>query len=368
MGLLDRNQWRFNLVVLYQRTHGIRLVNGALLCHEFCRIIHVEQNLQISKHMSFISSDIAAAEKALKAGKLVAIPTETVYGMAGNGFDEKTIMEIFRVKNRPFYDPLILHTNSIGKLTAWGMLVPEALKPLTDKFWSGPLTILIPKSDRVPNIITSGLDRVAVRIPSHATTLELLSRLPFPLAAPSANPFGYVSPTTPKHVAKHFEGKIAMVLDGGPCNVGIESTIVGEEEGQITVYRLGGLSVEAIEKVVGKVQVKTSSSKPSAPGMLIKHYSPSKAIEAIETQTELNAFDTTRTAFILFNLHKEVSSEKLIKLSDTSDYEEAAQKFYDALRKWDEDDTVTRLVIERLPDLGLGRAINDRLQRAAAKD
>jgi L-threonylcarbamoyladenylate synthase len=317
--------------------------------------------------MSFISSDITSAEKALKDGRLVAIPTETVYGMAGNGFDEKSIMEIFKVKNRPFYDPLILHTNSIGKLGAWGMMVPDVLKPLTDKYWPGPLTVLVPKSDRVPNIVTSGLDRVAVRIPSHAKTLELLSRLPFPLAAPSANPFGYVSPTTPAHVAKHFEGKIAMVLDGGPCNVGIESTIVGVEEGQVTIYRLGGLSVEAIEETVGKVKVKTSSSKPSAPGMLLKHYAPTKAIETVETQSQLNAIDTSRTAFILFNLHKTVWSDKLVMLSKTSDHEEAAQKFYDALRKWDEDDTVTRLVIERLPDLGLGRAINDRLQRAAAK-
>ena len=317
--------------------------------------------------MSFISSDITSAEKALKDGRLVAIPTETVYGMAGNGFDEKSIMEIFKVKNRPFYDPLILHTNSIGKLGAWGMTVPDVLKPLTDKYWPGPLTVLVPKSDRVPNIVTSGLDRVAVRIPSHAKTLELLSRLPFPLAAPSANPFGYVSPTTPAHVAKHFEGKIAMVLDGGPCNVGIESTIVGIEAGIPTIYRLGGLSIEKIEAVIGKVGIKTSSSKPSAPGMLSKHYSPNKEIVTVETQLELDDIEPSETAFILFNLKKEVNQDRLINLSLIGDYDEAAQKFYDALRNWDDDQSVTRLVIERLPDFGLGRAINDRLQRAAVK-
>ncbi|MDP4763890.1 MAG: L-threonylcarbamoyladenylate synthase [Salibacteraceae bacterium] len=317
--------------------------------------------------MSFISSDIAFAEKALTAGELVAIPTETVYGMAGNGFNESAVKQIFKVKNRPFYDPLILHTNSIEKLESWGLKIPEVLQPLAKAFWPGPLTLLIKKSAQVPEIITSGLDRVAVRIPSHATTLDLLSRLPFPLAAPSANPFGYVSPTTPEHVAVHFEGKIAMVLDGGPCNVGIESTIVGIENGKPTVYRLGGLSIERIESVVGKVQVNTSSSKPSAPGMLSKHYSPNKEIVTVDSITELRKIETRKTAFILFDLKKDVPPAKLIQLSLTSDHDEAAQKFYDALRHWDNDESITRLVIERLPDFGLGRAINDRLLRAAAK-
>jgi L-threonylcarbamoyladenylate synthase len=317
--------------------------------------------------MSFISSDIAFAEKALTAGELVAIPTETVYGMAGNGFNESAVKQIFKVKNRPFYDPLILHTNSIEKLESWGLKIPEVLQPLAKAFWPGPLTLLIKKSAQVPEIITSGLDRVAVRIPSHATTLDLLSRLPFPLAAPSANPFGYVSPTTPQHVAVHFEGKIAMVLDGGPCNVGIESTIVGIENGKPTVYRLGGLSIERIESVVGKVQVSTSSSKPSAPGMLSKHYSPNKEIVTVDSIAELRKIETRKTAFILFDLKKDVPPAKLIQLSLTSDHDEAAQKFYDALRHWDNDESITRLVIERLPDFGLGRAINDRLLRAAAK-
>lgn len=317
--------------------------------------------------MSFISSDIAFAEKALTAGELVAIPTETVYGMAGNGFNESAVKQIFKVKNRPFYDPLILHTNSIEKLESWGLKIPEVLQPLAKAFWPGPLTLLIKKSAQVPEIITSGLDRVAVRIPSHATTLDLLSRLPFPLAAPSANPFGYVSPTTPQHVAVHFEGKIAMVLDGGPCNVGIESTIVGIENGKPTVYRLGGLSIERIESVVGKVQVNTSSSKPAAPGMLSKHYSPNKEIVTVDSIAELRNIETRKTAFILFDLKKDVPPAKLIQLSLTSDHDEAAQKFYDALRHWDDDESITRLVIERLPDFGLGRAINDRLLRAAAK-
>lgn len=355
------------MALFYKRPQHLRLVDGAIFCHEFCRIVYVEQNLQIAERMSFISEDITSAEKALKDGELVAIPTETVYGMAGNGFNENAIKQIFKVKNRPFYDPLILHTNSIEKLESWDLKIPEALKPLAMAFWPGPLTLLIKKSAQVPEIITSGLDRVAVRIPSHATTLDLLSRLPFPLAAPSANPFGYVSPTTPQHVAAHFEGKIAMVLDGGPCNVGIESTIVGLEDGQVTIYRLGGLSIERIEEVVGQVKVNTSSSKPSAPGMLSKHYSPNKEIVTIESQSDLNVIETRKTAFILFDLKKKVASEKFVQLSLTSNHDEAAQKFYDALRHWDNEESITRLVIERLPDYGLGRAINDRLLRAAAK-
>lgn len=323
--------------------------------------------MESTNRVSFISNDIDRAEAALRSNELVAIATETVYGMAGNGFNEEAIKSIFKVKNRPFYDPLILHTNSIEKLESWGLKLPETLKPLAERFWPGPLTLLLDKSELVPELITSGLSRVAVRIPNHPLTLKLLEKLDFPLAAPSANPFGYVSPTTPQHVAVHFEGKIAMVLDGGPCTVGIESTIVGMENDQPTIYRLGGLSIERIESVIGKVQIRTSSSKPDAPGMLSKHYSPNKRIVAIDRAEELNQFEASDIAYILFNFSKEVASNRLIKLSQSGDYDEAAQRFYDALRHWDNDESITTLVIERLPDYGLGRAINDRLLRAAAK-
>jgi len=304
---------------------------------------------------------------ALNDGQLVAIPTETVYGLAGNGFNETAIQNIFKVKNRPFYDPLILHTNSLEKWSDWGLEIPEVLMPLARDFWPGPLTLLLNRSLQIPDIITAGLDRVAVRIPNHRLTLDLLARLDYPLAAPSANPFGYVSPTAPNHVAKHFQGKISMVLDGGTCSVGIESTIVGLKDGLPTIYRLGGISMEQIEALIGKVALKTSSSQPSAPGMLTKHYAPNKNIVTVETKKELNAVNPSGVAYILYNLDLKAKQGRMIKLSKTGEDKEAAQKFYEALRHWDEDEVVKTLVIERLPNFGLGRAVNDRLMRAAAK-
>lgn len=316
--------------------------------------------------MSFISNDINRAEKALRNHELVAIATETVYGLAGNGFDNDDIKQIFKVKNRPYYDPLILHSNSIQKFENWGLKIPDQLLPLAKRYWPGPLTLLVDKGENIPDLVTAGLSRVAIRIPNHALTLQLLAKLDFPLAAPSANPFGYVSPTKPEHVAKHFEFKIAMVLDGGQCQVGIESTIVGLENEEPVIYRLGGLSIEQIEEIIGNVQIKTSSSKPAAPGMLVKHYAPNKKIVVIDNEQELTSNKAKDCAYILFNFKLDAPSNRLIILSESGDYNEAAQRFYDALRSWDNNGEVKKIIIERLPDFGLGRAINDRLLRAAA--
>jgi len=317
--------------------------------------------------MTLINNDITAASSLLSQGHLVAIPTETVYGMGANAFNSEAVKSIFAVKNRPFYDPLIIHTNSADRIAEWGMEIPEQLQALTKRFWPGPLTVLINKSERVSDIVTAGLPRVAVRIPNHPLTLSMLVQCDFPVAAPSANPFGYVSPTSAEHVKKHFDGKISMILDGGPCSVGIESTIVGVEQGKVVVYRLGGISVEDIEKEVGKVLVQTSSSKPDAPGMLIKHYSPAKRVLAVDTQIELNAHINATSAFIVFNFEvNDVASKNIIRLSSSENHAEAAQAFYSALRHWDDDASIQNIIVQRMPDFGLGRAINDRLSRAIA--
>jgi len=277
------------------------------------------------------SSDIERAAAFLSKSELVAIPTETVYGMAANAFDEVAVKEIFRVKNRPFYDPLILH--------------------------------------KISDSVTAGLDRVAFRIPSHPLTHQLLEQLDFPVAAPSANPFGYVSPTSADHVLKHFDEKIAMVLDGGACDVGIESTIVGEEDGRIVVYRLGGLSVEQIERVIGNIEIRTSSSKPMAPGMLVRHYSPQKELIVVDTQEEVDEHNVQQSAYILFLLEApEFNLPNVIHLTPGGNHEKAARQFYQALRTWDDDPDIKRIIVERLPDFGLGRAINDRLKRAAGAE
>lgn len=315
--------------------------------------------------ITICSADLARAANLLQSGQLVAIPTETVYGMAANAFDEKAVKSIFKVKNRPFYDPLILHTSGIERMSDWGIEVPQLLSALAEAFWPGPLTLLLLKSQRIGDLVTAGLPRVAFRIPEHSLTRELLKQLDYPLAAPSANPFGKVSPTRPEHVLKYFDRKIPMVLDGGPCQVGIESTIVGLESERVVVYRLGGLPIEEIEKLCGNVEVRQSSSRPEAPGMLDRHYSPDQKIIAIDTQNELDALESPDVAYILFDLRPpKTKKDRLIKLSTKASLKDAAQSFYAALHNWETDPRVKTLVIQRLPNFDLGRAINDRLSRA----
>ena len=313
------------------------------------------------------SQDVVLAAQLLRAGELVAIPTETVYGLAGNGFNEQAVKSIFKTKNRPFFDPLILHTDSVEKIASWGMNIPEQLLPLTQRFWPGPLTVLVDRTEMVSDFVTSGLPRAAFRIPSHPLTLALLGLLDFPLAAPSANPFGFISPTNADHVLEHFEDLISMVLDGGACKVGIESTIVGVENDEVIIYRLGGLSVEKIEACVGKVSLRDSSSKPSAPGMLLRHYAPNKTLLTIETSEELEKAikENPNPGLILYNIDSSYAyAEKVIKLSKNKLPAEAAQVFYDALRTFNADNRVDTIIVERLPDFDIGRAINDRLKRA----
>jgi len=224
-----------------------------------------------------VGKAIDVAASYLRKGQLVGIPTETVYGLAGNALDVPTLSLIFETKNRPTFDPLILHSASLERVMPYISSFPAPLKTLAEKFWPGPLTLLLPKAAEVPDLLTSGLDRVAVRVPSHPFTLSLLQTLEFPLAAPSANPFGYISPTQAQHVYAQLGDKIPYILDGGSCEVGIESTIVGMVGDQVVIYRLGGQEVNEIEKWVGPVQVQAhSSSQPNAPGQLESHYAPRK--------------------------------------------------------------------------------------------
>lgn len=177
--------------------------------------------------MSIISKDIAKAVELLFNEELVAIPTETVYGLAGNIYSEKAITAIFETKQRPKFNPLIVHIPSVDYLEKIVTDIPEKAKLLADAFWPGPITLVLNKKDTIPDLITAGKTTVAVRVPNHPTTLELLERLEFPLAAPSANPFNRISPTKPEHVEDYFKNEIKMVLDGGACTKGIESTIIG---------------------------------------------------------------------------------------------------------------------------------------------
>lgn len=326
-----------------------------------------------------IGSDIEEAERWLLAGVCVAIPTETVYGLAANALDPMAAIKIFETKNRPVFDPLIVHVSAPEAVRLYANTIPPAAFALMERYWPGPLTILLPRNERIPDLVCSGLPRVALRMPSHPLTLELLRRLPFPLAAPSANPFGYISPTTAGHVLDQLQGKIPYILDGGPCQVGVESTIIGFEEDQPVVYRLGGLSMEQLQETIGPLKIQLNqSSNPAAPGMLLSHYAPRKPLllGQVSPQGSLLAEDggpvsfpipVARIGLLRFRPGPLSDPRVTLSLSMTheGDLSEAARNIFSALRTLDQSD-VDIILAERCPEKGLGRAVNDRLQRAAA--
>lgn len=313
--------------------------------------------------MAEIGIDIEKAVKLLTHDELVAIPTETVYGLAGNALSSVSVAKIFLVKNRPQFDPLIVHVPYLEKANDYVLEIPEAAKKLADKFWPGPLTLLLKKKNIIPDLVTAGLDTVGIRCPDHFLTRHLLNELPFPLAAPSANPFGYVSPTKPAHVDEQLGTKIQYILDGGACPVGIESTIVGFENDKPVVYRLGGLSLEDIEATIGKVNLMThSSSNPKAPGQLKSHYAPGKKV-ILGSIEELLKVNKVKAGVLSFQKNFNVDNQVI--LSPSGKLEEAAQHLFESLRAFDKMD-VEVVLTELVPDQGLGRAINDRLRRAAA--
>lgn len=317
--------------------------------------------------MSIISTDIQKAISLLENEKLVAIPTETVYGLAGNIFSEKAIQQIFTTKKRPHFNPLIVHIHSLEALKNIVSYVPEKAKKLAKAFWPGSLTLVLPKKNTIPDLITAGKNTVAVRVPNHPLTLELLKQLPFPLAAPSANPFNSISPTKAIHVAQYFGDKIDLILDGGSCKNGIESTIVGFENEEAVIYRLGALSLENIEKIIGKVTLKnTKEENPEASGMLLKHYAPkTRTILTDNILEEIKKFQGKKIGILGFQ--NEVISDAVFEniiLSKTGNLEEAAMNLYDSLHQLDSLE-LDLIIAEKLPEIGLGNSVNDRLQRAS---
>ena len=315
--------------------------------------------------MSIISKDISKAVALLRAGELVAIPTETVYGLAGNIYNEKAIKSIFETKKRPFFNPLIIHIPSVDALETIVSHVPKKAKLLAHAFWPGSMTLVLNKQSSIPDLITAGKDTVAVRIPNHPLTLELLKRLPFPLAAPSANPFGSISPTKPEHVERYFKNDIQQVLDGGSCTNGIESTIIGFENDEPIIYRLGALALEDIEAVVGKINIKNKEEvSPDAPGMLARHYAPSTRTFLVDNVAdEVKKHPGKKIGVLVFNQSLNDASLTEIILSDKGSMQEAASKLYDSLHELDHQ-KLDVIIAERFPDNGLGKSINDRLQRA----
>jgi L-threonylcarbamoyladenylate synthase len=312
----------------------------------------------------------------LNAGEVVAVPTETVYGLAADALNENAVRKIFSVKGRPLLDPLIVHCSAVENTLEFFKKNSAILK-LAEKFWPGPLTIVGNKKSSIPDIITAGQSSVAIRVPSHGTLRHLIELTGKPLAAPSANPFGYVSPTDAQHVSKTLGSKIAAILDDGRCEYGVESTIIDLRDPQKpTLLRQGPLEKEAIEAALGMpVLVKTQGPTPevaqTAPGMLTKHYSPHAQVHLYQhgstrLQNKKLLKENTSIARILIQRPpNETFDPHTYWLSETGDMDEVAHNLFALLQKLDSL-KYKQLLVEQSLDVGIGLAINDRLRRAAA--
>lgn len=309
-----------------------------------------------------IGNDTKKAGEIIRNGGLVIFPTETVYGLGANALDSNAVKNIFLAKERPTYDPLIVHIHSTDMIDTVVSDFPDNAKKLADKFWPGPLTLILPKSENIPFLVTSNLDSVGVRIPSHPATLKFLKYANVPVAGPSANKFGYISPTKSTHL-NDLESDVDYILEGGECEIGLESTIVSLI-GKPTILRKGRITKEEIESIVGEVEVKiNSSSRPEAPGMLEKHYAPKSDLEIYNPDKNYKG----RIAFLSFgdNLPP-IKPECVLNLSEKEDLLEAAENLYSFLRELDSGD-FDLILTKYLPDTGVGQAINDKLKRATAK-
>lgn len=307
------------------------------------------------------------AAALLKQGGLVAFPTETVYGLGALVFNERAVARIFEVKQRPHFDPLIVHVSDRAQLDQLVTQVPSEASLLISRFWPGPLTLILPKASAVPDLVTSGLPTVAVRMPRHPLALELIRQSGAPIAAPSANLFGHTSPTTAHHVKGALGQQVDLVLDGGPCSVGIESTILSFCDGPPALLRPGGVPAEEIEALIGPVARPPASreQKVSAPGMLSRHYAPQTRFEVVCGSAVACALAGERTGLLtLRRAFRGTDFAAIEVLSEQGNLREAATNLFSAIRRLDELG-LEKIVAETVPDVGLGRAINDRLFRAA---
>ncbi len=317
--------------------------------------------------MAIIGDDIIEARDLLEKGELVAIPTETVYGLAANAFNVDAVLKIYEVKNRPKFNPLIIHSNSLERFKEWGIDISDKLLCLANKFSPGPLTYVLPKSTQIPDIISAGQDSVAIRIPDHPLSLALLASLDFPLAAPSANPSEYVSPTSAAHVYAQLGDKIQYILDGGNCSVGLESTIIDLTQKKVRILRLGAITKEEIEEVLDEeVEDLIVSDNIIAPGMMKRHYATKHPMVFEEKAKDVVI--SNRTYALRYHTYADyLPKENQLLLSPNQSLNEAAANLFSVLRKMDSMD-IDLIIVEHLPNIGIGRAINDRLERASSKN
>jgi L-threonylcarbamoyladenylate synthase len=312
-----------------------------------------------------LNVSVEEAASLIREGGLVALPTETVYGLGANALDPVAVAKIFAAKQRPFFDPLIVHLAEIDWLPRVVTELSPVARKLADRFWPGPLTLVLHKTDLVPELVTSGLPSVAVRIPDHDLTRRVLKLANLPVAAPSANPFGRLSPTTAEHVRQQLGDRIDAILDGGPCRVGVESTILQVDGDRVTLLRPGGIPLEEIESLIGRVNqsVGESPDQPVAPGMLASHYAPRTTLRIV---TRIPSISTQpETGLLLLTKNETFQGYAAIEeLTSTGDLVIAAANFFRALHRLDSLG-LNEILAREFPDEGLGRAMNDRLRRAA---
>lgn len=317
--------------------------------------------------------DIDRAQAALRAGKLVAFPTETVYGLGADALNVTAVSRIFQVKGRPANHPLIVHIASVDELPRWAERVPETALRLASAFWPGPLTLLLPKAAGVPNATTGGLPSVGLRVPAHPVALELLQSFGGGVAAPSANRFGRVSPTRAEHVRADLGDEIDVLLDGGECGVGVESTIVDLTGNAPVLLRPGGVTAEQIESLLGVHLSRNAASGVRAPGMLASHYAPRAdvelvALQALGTRARELSDRGRRVAVLIASAAEQravldIPGLTLLELGASE--ASAAHELYAALREADA--TGAEVVLAVPPSTqGLGEALADRLSKAAA--
>ncbi len=311
-----------------------------------------------------LAAAVAGACRCLEAGEVVALPTETVYGLAADALSPAAVLKIFEAKERPFFDPLIVHLPAqdwLSQLTELPARSQATVAALTARFWPGPLTLVLPRSARVPDLVTSGLETVAVRMSAHPVFGAVVKRFAKPLAAPSANRFGRISPTCAAHVQTELGGRIGLIVDGGMAVHGVESTIVAVDGTRLCILRSGPITLEELREF-GQVSKVVGDDRLQAPGQLPSHYAPRTPLTLLE---EPASDAGSRVGLLAFRAAPEGASFGHVEVLSTSgDLREAASVLFAKLRRLDEVG-LDRIVAERVPETGLGVAIMDRLRRAA---
>ncbi|OQY35356.1 MAG: threonylcarbamoyl-AMP synthase [Spirochaetaceae bacterium 4572_59] len=313
------------------------------------------------------NENILNAAKIINRGGLVAFPTETVYGLGGDALDPHAVAKIFEAKKRPSFDPLITHIADLESLDRVAKIKNPRVYDIISHFWPGSLTIIVPKRDIIPDLISSGLPTMAVRMPDHATALQLIRESSGALAAPSANPFGFLSPTTAQHVEENLGNRIDLILDGGPCRIGVESTVLDLTKDIPLILRPGGLSIESLREVIEDVEVYNRTTvSPSSPGQLKMHYSPRKALYIVDSADDVSTRSGAGILLFKKGPHTDGFAAEEV-LSESGDPVEAAATLFTALHRLDAAEGTNRIYVEKVPLTGLGAAVMDRIYKASKK-